>query len=168
MSARDKIFILGISAFIIIAIVSNFFDERDCDPLRKYVDEELFKLKSDYSVNKISIRNGRYGSLLSNLDSLVILDPNELEEIRKLVINREWVPLGGSNIVFDYRLQFTLSDQTRFEVRIMKIIIGKEEKWPISLYGECVQQESMGSQELGEKIETLIERHIKSTNKLNP
>jgi hypothetical protein len=164
MSTRDKILILGIGAFIIIAIVSNFFDERDCDPLRKYVDEELFKLKSDYSVDKISIRNGRYGSLLVHLDSLVITDSNELEEIRKLVINREWVQIGKYSPAWEAQLKFTLIDKTQFEIGVKKQEASDGGIFRISLYGECVQKESMGSKGLGKKIEALAEKYSKGLN----
>ena len=143
--------------FIIIGLVTYHFDTKDCGPVRTQVDEGLSKLYSSNSISKLTIRNGKYGKVYDNFDSLVVDDPGALDEIREMVLGIKSIELTKYGPIWTARLEFTMQDKTKFEIWLNKTDASGDGEYKIYKYGECEENYALGSKTLGDKILGLID-----------
>lgn len=157
MKSRDKIFLIGVACFIVIAIGSNYYDKRTCGPVRKQVDDGLSKLYSTGVIDRLTIRNGKYGAIDKSFDSLIVEDSVVLEEIRGMMLGVKGIDLTKYSPKWTARLEFTLNDKTNFEIWLNKTDAPGDGEYKIYIYGDCEESYARGSKVLGEKIVGLIQ-----------
>jgi hypothetical protein len=156
MPIKDKIVIFGLFSFIIIGLVTSYFDDKDCRSVRSQVNEGLSKFYSENSISKLTITNGKYGAVNNNFDSLIIDDTGTLDEIRKMVLQIKSIELTRYPPIWTARLEFKMRDNTKFEIWLNKTEAKGDGEYKVYKYGECEESHSLGSKALGDKILGLI------------
>lgn len=126
--------------------------------MRKQVDDGLSKLYSTGVIDKLTIRNGKYGAIDKSFDSLIVEDSVILEEIRGMMLGIKGIDLTKHSPKWTARMEFTLNDKTNFEIWLNKTDAPGDGEYKIYIYGDCEESYARGSKVLGEKIVGLIRR----------
>jgi hypothetical protein len=142
---------------ILLVFLINKVDSNKCDPVRENTRVGMGRLYSENSIKQIVLKNGREPYDIT-LDSLIVTDPNTLEEIRNLILNREHIDLNRYSPKWEIEIIVTVDTGIKFKIGLKKSNDADETNTGYKIYfdEECNGNYDHGSKDLGNKITEII------------
>ena len=165
---RGNIFIFGLIAFVLIAIIVTQLEKRKCDPLEKQAEINREYIKDFFSISEISIKEGYnwpYSDKLIN-EPLIIKDPEIIEEIRYCLVNLNSEMIDHTFAEWIVNMTLKLANNEEMKIDIDKSHNGSHITAGIGFCGNCPDQYLLYSDSLLVIINRLlIEKRNKPNNK---
>lgn len=157
MELRDKLFIAGVSVFIVIVFISNRYDGEVCDPAWKDINRKLYFIKTPYSVKQIELykASGYKMNLVS--DTLLITDIKTIETIRSMIVDRVSGTWHRPASEWEVKMRVALKNNEVLEFEVRKINNDQKADMTHIYFGidHCPDKLPNCSLTLGNYLETL-------------
>ena len=138
---RVNIFMIGLLAFVLIAIIVTQLEKRKCDPLEKKAEINREYIKDFFSISEISIKadNWPYNDKFI-LEPLIIKDPEIIEGIRYCLVNLNSETIDHTSAEWIIDMTLKLSNNEEMKIEIDKSHNGRHITAGIDFCGSCPEQ----------------------------
>jgi hypothetical protein len=152
---KAKIAIISLLLFFLIWFLTSWSDSKKCDARLTMTRNAYSTLYSTSSIQKVVIRNGRI-PYDTALDSVVIEDKGDLEEIRRLLNDRKRFVWQRRSSVWDLNISLLLTDGNTLELILQKFESEVPDSNSYRIYEECDPSFESAAMELAGKVVELI------------
>jgi hypothetical protein len=153
---KPKIAIIGLLFFFVIWFLTSWSDSERCDAHLEKIRQAYSTLYGAGVIQRVIIRNGSMPYDIA-LDSVVIEDIDDLEEIRQLLNNRVPFVWQRRSSLWELDITLLLKDGNTLQLKIEKYDSNVTDSNSYRIFEECDPSFESGAMELTVKLIELIQ-----------
>lgn len=158
MNTKDKVFLIGASIFVLVAIGLAIYDRNVCDPEWRSIEENLHYIRNDKSIVKIELYKAHTDFDINLVNHTVtITDRTEVETIRQMITSLYSGSWNRPLALWHAQMRLVLDNKTTFDIKVSKISNDKSEEMTHLYFGSkgCAESSPNCSEVLGAYLEIL-------------